>query len=228
MTATEDIDTSTAPTTDALRDSVRAIGVEIDRRSAELSGSCRVPDDLGETIARQGLFRQLVPRELGGVGATPAEWFTNGVELASHDASVGWVVTQGAAELGWIATGGDPAWAAEVLANPLASSASTIAGLGTLTVDGDTGILEGRWAFNTGCHGATWIGGMSVVLPAVDGEEPDLLLDPTSLQCSAGSSSRIHPRGSPWAMPPQRSSLASTESTRASHHLPLRAPPPSC
>jgi hypothetical protein len=29
------------------------------------------------------------------------------------------VVTQGAAELGWIAAGGDPAWAAEVLAEPL-------------------------------------------------------------------------------------------------------------
>ena len=173
MTAIEDISTGAPPTTDELRESVRAIGEDIERRSEELGETRRVPDDLYETIARCGLFRQLVPRELGGVGATPAEWFAHGVELASRDASVGWVVTQGAAELGWIANGGDPAWAAEVLADPLAASASTIAGLGTLTVDGDTGVLEGSWAFDTGCHGATWIGGMSAVLPVADGAESE-------------------------------------------------------
>lgn len=177
MTAIHDISDVTSswapPTVDALRESVRVIGDEVERRSEELGVSRRVPDDLYETIARSGLFRQLVPRELGGVGATPAEWFANGVELASRDASVGWVVTQGAAELGWIANGGDPVWAAEVLADPLAASASTIAGQGTLTVDGDTGVLEGRWAFDTGCHGATWIGGLAAVLPVADGEEPE-------------------------------------------------------
>ena len=176
MTAIQDISDVTngwvPPTVDALRESVRMIGDDIDRRSEELGVSRRVPDDLYETIARSGLFRQLVPREMGGVGATPAEWFANGVELASRDASVGWVVTQGAAEFGWIANGGDPAWAAEVLADPLAASASTIAGHGTLTIDGDTGVLEGRWAFDTGCHGATWIGGQAAVLPVADGEEP--------------------------------------------------------
>ena len=169
MTAIHDISDVTnglaPPTVDALRESVRMIGDDIERRSEELGVSRRVPDDLYETIARSGLFRQLVPREMGGVGATPAEWFANGVELASRDASVGWVVTQGAAEFGWIANGGDPAWAAEVLADPLAASASTIAGHGTLTIDGDTGVLEGRWAFDTGCHGATWIGGQAAVLP---------------------------------------------------------------
>lgn len=173
MTAIDDTSTWAPPTVDDLRQSVRAIGDDLERRSEELGESRRVPDDLYETIARSGLFRQLVPRDLGGAGATPAEWFANGVALASRDASVGWVVTQGAAELGWIANGGDPAWAAEVLADPLAASASTIAGKGTLTVDGETGVLEGRWAFDTGCNGATWIGGMSVVLPLTEGEEPE-------------------------------------------------------
>jgi alkylation response protein AidB-like acyl-CoA dehydrogenase len=173
MTEIEDISTGEPPTVGAVQKAIRLIGDDVQRRSEELSGSRRVPDDLYEAIARCGLFRQLVPRELGGVGATPAEWFANGVELASCDASVGWVVTQGAAELGWIANGGDPAWAVEVLADPLAASASTIAGQGTLTVDGDSGVLEGRWGFNTGCFGATWIGGQAAVMPVVEGEEPD-------------------------------------------------------
>jgi alkylation response protein AidB-like acyl-CoA dehydrogenase len=72
-------------------------------------------------------------------------------------------VTQGAAELGWIAAGGDPAWAAEVLGDPLAASASSVAGLGRLTLAGGRGRIAGRWAFNTGCQGATWIGGLCLL-----------------------------------------------------------------
>jgi alkylation response protein AidB-like acyl-CoA dehydrogenase len=173
MTAIDDITAWVAPTVETLRESVRALGDEVELRCDELAASRRVPDDLYETIALDGMFRQLLPRDIGGVGATPAEWFANGVELASHDASIGWVVTQGAAEMGWLANGGDPAWVAKVLADPLAASASTIAGQGTLTIDGDTGVLEGRWAFDTGCHGATWIGGQAKVLPVPDGQEQE-------------------------------------------------------
>jgi alkylation response protein AidB-like acyl-CoA dehydrogenase len=77
------------------------------------------------------------------------------------------VVTQGAAELGWIAAGADPTWAAEVLADPLGTSASTSAGLGRLVVDGDRARFSGRWAFNTGCRSATWIGGFALVDGAI-------------------------------------------------------------
>jgi alkylation response protein AidB-like acyl-CoA dehydrogenase len=168
---TNETPTWTAPTVEELGRSVEEIAAEIDRRADELAQGTRVPDDLYESIARRGLFRQLVPRDIGGVGATAMEWFANGLELARHDASVSWVVTQGAAEFGWIANGGDPEWSAQVLDDPLAASASTIAGVGTFTVDGDAGVVEGRWAFDTGCHGATWIGGACAVLPVPDGEE---------------------------------------------------------
>lgn len=152
---------STTTTTPA--DALARLGEQADARWRELDHDCALPDDLFEAIHSLGLLRALVPRAMGGNGATPLEWFRAGVELARHDPSLGWVVTQGAAELGWIAAAGDPAWAAEVLADPRAASASSTAGVGQLTIDGRTAQVAGRWPFNTGCRHATWIGGLCLV-----------------------------------------------------------------
>lgn len=134
-----------------------------DRQSEAFEAECRVPDDLYRVVARHGLFRQLVAVELGGLGDTPTTWFRRGVRLARQEPSLGWVVTQGASELGWIAAGGERSWSAEVLLDPEAASASTIAGFGRLQVHGTTATLAGDWSFDTGCQGATWIGGFAVV-----------------------------------------------------------------
>jgi alkylation response protein AidB-like acyl-CoA dehydrogenase len=147
---------------------VTRLGELADSRRAELDRACRIPDDIALDVARAGLFRQLVSPELGGSGARPLDWFRTGVELARHEPSLGWVVTQGAAELGWIGAGADDRWARDVLADPLAASASTRAGLGTLVVDGGTSRVSGTWAFNTGCQSATWIGGLTLVEGATD------------------------------------------------------------
>lgn len=137
----------------------------------------RLPEPLYQAAAAHGLFRQLVPAELGGLASEPVDWFRLGVEMARREPSFGWVVSQGAAELAWLAVGGDPTWAREVLADPHATSASTTAGVGRLRVEGDTATFGGRWSFDTGCPGADWIGGLAVV----DGAEspsglPDLRL----------------------------------------------------
>ncbi len=133
-----------------------------------------LPQELALAAADVGLFRQLVPKDVGGAGAAPIDWFRRGVAMARREPSFAWVVTQGAAELAWIAVGGDPRWSAEVLADPLASSASTVAGVGVLRLDPDdagpgeqTGTVDGAWGFDTGSTSATWIGGMVMV------ERPD-------------------------------------------------------
>lgn len=150
------------------------LGTQADARWTELDGHCRLPMDLYEAALAARLFRTLVPMDMGGTGGTPVDWFRLGVELATHEPSLGWVITQGAAELGWIAAGADPDWATEVLRDPLGSSASTIAGFGELTLDGPTASLRGRWSFNSGVHGATWIGGLSLVK---GGSSPDGALE---------------------------------------------------
>lgn len=152
--------------TRATLETATLLGQDADRRWTELDEGRRIPADLYQAALAAGLFRTLVPAELGGTGGSPVDWFRIGLELAWHEPSLGWVVTQGAAELGWVAAGGDPAWAAELLADPLGSSASTIAGIGELALDGDTATVGGRWGFDTGCTGATWIGGLCIVAGA--------------------------------------------------------------
>jgi alkylation response protein AidB-like acyl-CoA dehydrogenase len=136
-----------------------------------LDAERQLPRALTDAAAAAGLFRQLVPKDQGGSGAPPIDWFRRGVELARREPSFAWVVTQGAAELAWIAVGGDPAWSTEVLGDPLATSASTVAGVGTLRLDpivdgrdaDRTGTVSGTWGFDTGVASATWIGGMVMV-----------------------------------------------------------------
>ena len=146
-----------------LHETLAALGDEADRRTAELSDACRIPGDLYELAATSGLFRQLVATDLGGLGRTPLEWFRNGLALARHEASLGWVVTQGAAVLGQLASGGDPTWSTQVLADPRAAVAASIAGGGTLTPADDGYLVQARWDFVSGCDGATWLGGLAVL-----------------------------------------------------------------
>jgi alkylation response protein AidB-like acyl-CoA dehydrogenase len=186
-----------------LFDAAAELGALADRRWMELDQDCRIPDDLQNAALAAGLFRTLMPVDLGGIGATPLEWFRCGIELGRSEASFGWVVTQGAVELGYIAAGGDPAWAAEVLGDPAASAAASVGGMGSLRETPDGLLFSGRWRFNTGVHAATWVGGLATIEGSVP---PDVRLayipaerativddwDPSGLRGS-GSNSTIIP-----------------------------------
>lgn len=151
------------------------LGAHADRRWAELDRGCRVPADLYDAALAARLFRTLVPAELNGAHLSPVDWFNIGVELARHEPSFGWVVTQGAAELGYIAAGADPAWAAEVLGDPMTSCASSVAGMGKLDIQGAEATFSGRWSFNTGSFRAKWVGGPARVGGATNADgSPDI------------------------------------------------------
>lgn len=206
------------------------LGARADARWAELDEQRRIPEDLFAEAKAAGLLRTLVPDSMGGPGHHPLHWFRTGVELASHDPSFGWVMTQGAVELGWLSVAGDRAWATEVLADPLGASASSSAGLGTLRVGRTGARLEGRWVFNTGCHGATWIGGL-VRVESVDGspgppspswawvpaERAEILddWDPSGMRGTGSNSTVIPDQGvdPAWTLNPFRP----TENHRGAH-----------
>jgi indole-3-acetate monooxygenase len=186
-----------------LFDIAAELGRQADRRWAELDHACRLPADLHKAALTSGLFRTLVPAKLGGIGVAPLDWFRLGIELSRHEGSFGWVVTQGAVELGYIAAGGDPDWAAEVLRDPLACSASSVGGIGSLRFNSSGATFGGRWGFNTGVHGATWVGGLARVegatpadlrLAWVPADRAEILddWDPSGLRGS-GSNSMIIP-----------------------------------
>jgi indole-3-acetate monooxygenase len=185
------------------------LGAEADRRWAELDIACRLPTDLYRAAVAARLFRTLVPTEMGGIGAAPLEWFRIGVMLAHHEPSFGWVVSQGAVELGYIAAGADPTWAAALLHDPNTVCASSVGGMGMLQMHGSGATLSGRWRFNTGAHGATWIGGLARVDGAsnpdgspdvrfawVPAERAEILddWDPTGLRGTGSNSTVIPPQ----------------------------------
>jgi alkylation response protein AidB-like acyl-CoA dehydrogenase len=158
---------------EALLSEASRLGQAVGKRWQEADRLCRLPDDLYSEALRARLCRTLVPIRLGGLERSAVEWFRLGVELSRRDPSFGWVLTQGAVELGWIAAGGEGSWAAEVLADECAGAATSIAGSGQLDIDGSTAVLSGRWAFNTGANTATWVGGPATVVvePSTDGAD---------------------------------------------------------
>jgi indole-3-acetate monooxygenase len=132
---------------------------EADSRREELVRARRIPSDLFQRAAKACLFWQLVARQLGGLGLSPAEWFETGVEMARWEPSFAWVVTQGAGDMATYVAAGERVFADAFLGDRDAYSASSDNGAATLVPEGDGYQVEGRWGFCSGCQGATWVGG---------------------------------------------------------------------
>lgn len=118
-----------------------------------------LPESTVEAFHRDGLWRALVPREVGGgqCGVRPA--FELIEEVSRADGSAGWVLMAGLTTLAIAgAFLGDEA-VAEVFADPRAVTAGQVAPLGKARrVDGGLEV-EGRFGFSSGSQHATWMFG---------------------------------------------------------------------
>jgi alkylation response protein AidB-like acyl-CoA dehydrogenase len=123
----------------------------------------RIPQELVTALYDTGVFRALLPREVGGLEAEPAQWLTMIEELARISASVGWLAfIQSGVGLTFL----DPERFERFRARAggrliLAMSLGRIGGK-AFRADGGYRI-SGRWPFASGSPFATWLGGMSVV-----------------------------------------------------------------
>jgi indole-3-acetate monooxygenase len=109
-----------------------------------------------------GLFRLLTPASLGGFEANLATFVQVIEEIAKADGSAAWCLAQGAGSTP-VAASMHPDGAKEVFGDP-----RTIAAWGPGTgvavpVDGGYR-LTGQWAFASGCHHSTWLGGIGKVV----------------------------------------------------------------
>jgi alkylation response protein AidB-like acyl-CoA dehydrogenase len=157
--------------TDDILATAISLAKEADARREELIRLRGIPADLFRRAAEARLFRQMVSRELGGLGGSVPEWFAIGVEMARWEPSFAWVVTQGAGDMATYLSAGTDAFAAAFLADACANTASSDNGAGTLVRDGTGYRVEGRWGFCSGCQGATWVGGFSRFPPELAGAE---------------------------------------------------------
>jgi alkylation response protein AidB-like acyl-CoA dehydrogenase len=152
------------------------------REHAQAIEDGRVPQELVDALYDTGVFRAMLPREVGGLEAEPVEWLRMIEELARVNASVGWLAFINS---GVGLTFLDPERYERFRARAggrliLAMSLGRMGGK-AVRVDGGYRI-SGRWPFASGSPFATWLGGMSAVCgpdgtPAVDaGGQPQRLL----------------------------------------------------
>ena len=135
----------------ALRPVIRGYQEEIERER-------RIPRALVDQLRAAGLYRLLVPREMGGLQVDLLTYFRV-VELVSEgDGSVGWnIATNSAAQL--VALSLPDAGVQEVFdGGPDAITAGTVVPGGGRGVPVEGGYLvSGRWRFGSGCQESQWM-----------------------------------------------------------------------
>jgi alkylation response protein AidB-like acyl-CoA dehydrogenase len=133
------------------------------REHAEELEDRHVPPRLVAALYDTGVFRAMLPREVGGLEAEPVEWLRMIEELARVDASVGWLAfIQSGVGLTFL----DPERFERfrVRGGGRLILAMSLGRLGGKAVRVDGGYrVTGRWPFASGSPFATWLGGMSVV-----------------------------------------------------------------
>jgi indole-3-acetate monooxygenase len=136
------------------------------REHAEALEEGRIPPPLVEALYDAGVFKAMLPREVGGLEAEPVEWLQMIEEIARINASAGWLAfIQSGVGLTFL----DPERFERFRERAggrlmLAMSLGRIGGT-AVKVDGGYRI-SGRWPFASGSPFATWLGGMSFVSDA--------------------------------------------------------------
>ncbi|HVT68066.1 MAG TPA: acyl-CoA dehydrogenase family protein [Trebonia sp.] len=152
------------------------------REHAGALEQARIPPALVDALHDAGVFKAMLPREVGGLEAEPVEWLQMIEELARVNASVGWIAFINS---GVGLTFLDPERFERFRERGggrliLAMNLGRIGGK-AVRVEGGYHVT-GRWPFASGSPFATWLGGMSYVCdadgsPVVDdGGQPRRLL----------------------------------------------------
>jgi alkylation response protein AidB-like acyl-CoA dehydrogenase len=133
------------------------------REHAQALEERRIPPALVEALYDAGVFRAMLPREVGGLEAEPVEWLQMIEEITRINASAGWLAfIQSGVGLTFL----DPERFERFRDRAggrlmIAMSLGRIAGK-AVKVEGGYRI-SGRWPFASGSPFATWLGGMSYV-----------------------------------------------------------------
>jgi alkylation response protein AidB-like acyl-CoA dehydrogenase len=133
------------------------------REHAEVLEEGRIPPLLVGALYDAGVFKAMLPREVGGLEVEPVEWLQMVEELARINASVGWLAfIQSGVGLTFL----DPERFERFRVRAggrliLAMNLGRVAGK-AVKVEGGYRI-SGRWPFASGSPFATWLGGLSVV-----------------------------------------------------------------
>jgi alkylation response protein AidB-like acyl-CoA dehydrogenase len=143
---------------------VRALAPAISRRSNEIEAARGLPGDLLAQLKEAGVFRMLVPRSHGGMEIDFPSSMEIIEELASADGSVGWTVMIGCETPQFLALLPRDRFDFYYASNPDFIIGGGFAPRGTAQVIDGGYLVNGRWAFASGCQHADLLMGNCVVL----------------------------------------------------------------
>lgn len=153
-------------------------------RADEIEAARRLPSDLAERLAAEGLFRMLVPASYGGLELHPAKMLATVEALAEADGSTAWCTFIHATS-GTLLAYLPEEDARGIFARPETILAGVFAPMGEAVAEADGYRVNGRWQWGSGTQNADWImGGCRVIRDgAVDTSRsgaplPRLLLAP--------------------------------------------------
>ena len=135
----------------------RRLGPGIRAAADAIERTRRIPEPLLTELFDSGLLRMLLPRAYGGGEVHPRQYPSALVEVARHDASVGWnMFVANSAAL--IAPHLAPETAQTLYANPRTLIAWGPPNAFRLKAAPGGYRVTGRWSFASGCRQANWMG----------------------------------------------------------------------
>ncbi len=149
-----------------LEAAVRDIAREARERAHEIEAARSLPEDLGLTMARGGIFRTLVPECYGGLEVHPGT-FARMLETLGHaDGSTGWCAMIGSTTA-LLSASLPEHWAQIIYADhPDAITSGVTAPMGRAVAHGEHWRVTGRWSFGSASRNSDWICGGCLIVDA--------------------------------------------------------------
>ncbi len=136
---------------------------EISLRAAEIEAARRLPEDLALKLAETGVFRFLIPNDIGGLEAEPIEVLKTIERVGRADSSTAWcVMIAGTNAL--VSAYLDKEVAREIFSDPLVITGGVFAPKGRAVLEGDHYRVNGHWNWASGSTHCHWLTGGCMVI----------------------------------------------------------------
>jgi len=143
--------------TQTVLDNIRDLLPQFRERAAECERLRSVPAESVKELEGAGFFRLLQPRRYDGFEADPVAFFDGVRQIASADASTGWIASVLSVHAWQIALFPEAAQAAVWGSDTNTRLSSSYAPTGRATATDGGYVVSGRWSFSSGCEHATWV-----------------------------------------------------------------------
>ena len=140
------------------------------QHAASAEKARRVPQESLEALSQAGIFRMTAPKAYGGIEADFQTQCDVLAEIARGCPSTSWVATIYSA-MSWLVGVFPDEAQQEIFATRDPRISGVFSPTGTAVSKAGGFLVNGRWGFNTGCHGADW-----TVLNVVVGEMPTCMI----------------------------------------------------